>query len=114
MRSKIAVALLLGTLAFTPGIAMAEEDHSLEQLVIESANSPADHAALAKHFRAKAAQAREEASRHDRMARSYNVGKFTDKMHMEKHCKRISANATSSAAEYEELAKLHEAASKQP
>jgi len=46
---KIALALLLGTLALFPGIAFAQQA-DLEQ-AIESAKTSADHEAIAKQFR---------------------------------------------------------------
>ncbi len=113
MRSKIAVALLLGTLAFSPNLAAAAgEDHSLEQLVVELASKPSDHAALASYFRGKAAEARAEAARHDAMGRAYGGGRLTERQRMQEHCKKISAQNSATAAEYEALAKLHEEQSK--
>ena len=107
--SRIAVALLLGALAFSPGLAAAEEGgHSLEELVVEMAHTPADHAALAQHYRAKAAAEQAEAKRHESMARTYTGGKFFQRSSMQAHCKKIAANHTATAAEYEALAKLHD------
>lgn len=115
MRSKIAVAILLGTLAFSPGLAAAAgDDHSLEQLVVELAHRPADHAALASHYRGKAAQARAEAALHDSMGRSYGGGKLTERQRMQEHCKKLAAQHNAMAAEYDALAKLHEEQSKKP
>lgn len=121
MRSKIKLAILLGALILSPGLSIAADEghppghdgHSLEQLVIETADSPADHAALAKHYRAKAAEARAEASRHEKMSRSYYMGQKRGALdQMGRHCKKIAANSTSSAAEYDALADLHDAEAK--
>ena len=115
MRRNFGVALLLGALALAPSVVIAgEEGHSLEQLVVESADSPADHAALANHYRAKAAAARAEAKRHEGMARAYTGGKFMERSRMQSHCKKIAANENAIAAEYDELAKLHDAEAKKP
>lgn len=115
MRSKIAVAILLGTLAFSPGLAAAEGgEHSLEQLVVEMAQTPAQHAALANHYRGKAAQARAEAAEHDAMGKAYFGGKLTDRQRMQEHCKKLSAQNSAMAAEYDALAKLHDEQSKKP
>lgn len=115
MRSKFTVAVLLGALALAPSLTLADEGaHSLEQLVVESADSPADHAALATHFRAKAASARAEANRHESMGRAYTGGKMMERTQMQSHCKKIAANYGALAAEYDELAKLHEAEAKKP
>ncbi len=109
MTGRIAVTLLLGALALSPGLAAAGEGaHSLEQLVVEMAHSPADHAALAAHYRAKAAAAKAEAKRHESMGRTYSGGKFFQRSAMQAHCKKIAASNTAAAAEYEALATLHE------
>lgn len=109
MHSRMAVTLLLGALVFAPGLAMAGEgSHSLEQLVVEMAHTSGDHAALATHYRAKAASARAEAAKHESMGRVYSGGKFFERSSMQAHCKKIAANHTAVAAEYEALAKLHE------
>lgn len=116
MRNGIAAALVLGSLALSPAIAFAgDEGHSLEQLVVEMAHTPADHAALAKHYRAKAAAARANAARHESMARAYTAGKLMERERMKNHCKKISDDEKAIAAEYDELAKLHdEEANKKP
>ena len=108
---KIAVALFLGFLALSARTAVAQtHEQYLEDLAIEGANTPAQHEALADHFRAKAADARAEAKRHESMAKSYGLGpvKLTQKAQMQQHCKKIAANAESTAAEYEAMAKVHE------
>ena len=116
MRSKIGLAFLLGALALSPGLALADshghEGHSLEQLVVEMAHTPADHAALAAHYRAKAAEARAEAASHEKMAHSYGLQKHGAADTMQKHCMKIAANNTAMAVEYDSLAQLHEAESK--
>jgi hypothetical protein len=107
------LALLLGTLAFSPLIGFAKEHkHSLEQLVVEMANTPSEHAALAEHYRAKAARARAHAKRHASMASAYTGGKLMQREAMKAHCQKISSNYQAMASEYEALAKLHEDASK--
>jgi len=109
--SRIATALLAGLL-FLPTLAKADESHSLEQLVIEMAKTPADHAALAKHYRAKAADARAEAATHEAMGKSYASGKLTEKAKMQEHCAKLSEQYNALAAQYEEMAKLEDAAAK--
>lgn len=113
MHGRMSVTLLLGALAFSPGLAAAQEtSHSLEQLVVESADSPADHTALAKHYRAKAAAARADAREHESMGRVYSGGKFFERSSMQAHCKKIAAENTAVAVEYEALATLHEGEAK--
>jgi hypothetical protein len=109
MMTRIAVGLLFGALALSPGLALAEEGtHSLEQVVVEMANTPEEHAALARHYHAKAEEARAEMRRHERMGRSYGGGKITQKQRMKRHCQNISEKYSGMAEDYEALAKLHE------
>jgi hypothetical protein len=110
--SRIAVYALSSVLALSPGFASADESHSLEQLVVEMAKTPADHAALAKHYRAKAADARAEAATHEAMGKSYAAGKLTERVKMQEHCAKPAAQYTALAAQYEDLAKLEDAAAK--
>ena len=115
MRIRIGEALLIGALVLAPGFAMAEESGaSIEQLLVDMAHTPADHAALAKYYRGKAADARAAAATHQSMSKSYGGGKMTQRAQMEGHCKNISQQNTATAAEYEALAKLHEEESKKP
>jgi hypothetical protein len=112
---KIAMALVLGTLAFSPQIAVGQtHEQYLEELAIEGADTPAEHAALATHFKAKAADARAEAKRHEGMARSYGGGqvKLTQKAQMQQHCKKLVEDAKDMAEQYDALAKVHEDESK--
>lgn len=116
MLGKIGITLLLAALVLSPGLALAMEDthteHSLEQLVEEMAHTPADHAALATHYRAKAAEARADAASHEKMAKSYALQKHGAADPMRAHCKKIAANSKATAAEYDALARLHDAESK--
>lgn len=114
MVKTITTALLFGVLALSPGVSVAEESgHSLEEVVVEQADTPAEHAALARHFRAKAEEARAEAKRHEGMSRAYGAGKLTQRQGMKKHCTNISQNLATVAADYDALAKVHEEAAKQ-
>lgn len=68
------MALLVGLLALTPVMSTATGQDSIspEQLVIEMAHVPANHAALAAHYRAKAADTLAEAVAHEQMGQTYN------------------------------------------
>ena len=114
MRKLIGLALLLGMVALAPASALAQggTGASLEQLVIEMADTPAEHAAVAKHYRALAAQARSEAARHDSMGRAYAGRKLAESQKMKQHCAKLAAENNAMAAEYDALAALHEAESK--
>lgn len=113
MRNRIAMAFLLGSLVLSPQLAAAaDEGHSLELLVVEMAHTPAQHAALAEHYRGKALQARAEAAQHDAMGKAYLDGKLTQRQRMQEHCKKLADQNREMAAEYDALAKLHEEQSK--
>lgn len=116
MTTRIAALLLLGAVALAPGFAAAAEPESLEEVVVEMADTPAEHAALASHYRAKAADAKAEAREHDRMARTYkppqeikmNWGTVQQRQKMADHCNRISQQSEANAQDFEALAKLHD------
>ena len=110
--TRTAMALLLGSLLLSPGLAAGEEARSLEQIVVEMAKTPADHAALAAHYHAQAKQARAEMRRHESMGRAYTRGKQRSGG-APQHCKKLSERSGEMASEYDELAKLHEAEAKQ-
>lgn len=115
MRNRIASALLVGALALSPGFAFAEESGaSIEQLVVDMADTPANHAAVAKFYREKAEDERAAAYTHQAMGRSYSRAKMASERKLEAHCNRISELNKATAEEYEAVAKLHEEASKKP
>ena len=90
------------------GLPAAEETRSLEQIAVEMATTPAEHAALAEHYRAKAEKARAAMRRHESIGRAYTRRKRWSGV-ASSHCKRLSENYGAMASEYDELAKLHEA-----
>ena len=109
MTHRIAIGLLAGTLALAPGFASAQDDNaSLEELVAETADTKAEHQALAKYYGEKAAEARKLGHRHQSMGRAYLGGKSMNKQAYTTHCKRISEQPEAMAKEYDALAKLHE------
>jgi hypothetical protein len=115
MTARFAPALLLGALVLSPGWARAgEEAPSLEQLVVETADTREEHAALARYYHGKADHARAEASRHQSMGRAYVGGKSTQGRQFQNHCRKLSEELEAMAREYEAMAKLHEAEAKQP
>lgn len=113
MRTRIATALLLGAVLLSPGLAAGEETGSLEQIVVEMAKTPADHAALAEYYRARAEKARADMRRHESMRRVYGRGKQRSGA-ASSHCQRLSESYGAMASEYDELAKLHDAQAKKP
>jgi hypothetical protein len=94
------------------GIAGAD-DHGLEQILAETATTPAQHQALAKYYRAKAADAKAEAESHRAMAKNYSAGASVPMARQRaEHCGKLASLADSEAAEYEKLAVSHEAQAK--
>ena len=109
MMNRTAAVLLAGVLLLAPGFALADDsDHSLEELVVEMAETPGQHKALATHFRSKADTARDEMRRHKRMGKTYRRGKGTERAAMRKHCDKIAEQNAALAEEYDALARLHE------
>jgi len=101
-------------IAVAPMAGIAEaDDHGLEQILAETATTPAQHQALAKYYRAKAADAKAEAESHRTMAKNYSAGTSMPLARQRsEHCGKLSALADSQAAEYEKLAASHETQAK--
>jgi hypothetical protein len=87
-------------------------EHGLEQLLIESASTPAQHHALAQHFSAKAAAARREAERHRSIAKTYGGTKLVVAEAQRKHCNDLAASYDTQATLYDAMATAHEAEAK--
>jgi hypothetical protein len=104
----LVLALASSGAAFAEG-EHAHEGHGLEQVLIESATTPAQHEVLARHFRAKAAAARAEAKEHRSMAESYGGTKLVVAEAQRKHCNDLAANLEAQAKLYDELAAGHAA-----
>jgi hypothetical protein len=108
MKSTVVVALTSAlSIASANVVAQSEDVTGLEHLVIEMATTSAQHHAVADHYTAKAEEARKEMRRHEQMAQTYMLGK-TPQPQMRDHCLKIARNQEQIAAEYQELAKLHE------
>jgi hypothetical protein len=113
MRSFKPVVLSLALVLLAAPISFAgTADATLEQVLIESASTPAQHQALAQHFHAKAAAARAEAKEHRSMADSYGGTKLVVAAAQRKHCNDLAANLEAQAKLYDELAAAHEAEAK--
>jgi hypothetical protein len=91
------------------GQAPATADQYLEDLMIENADTPEEHTALARYFRMKAAEAKALAEKHRTMGRNYRQ-RPKPLPTMKKHCDRIAELNEELAAQYEELAKGEDAA----
>jgi len=105
-----------GLLALAPAAAWAQTPASttqhLEHLMIDNADTPAEHQALARYYRMKAADAKSLAEEHRAMAKSYTQGKPGEVAAMKKHCDKIATLNEELAGQYEELAKGEDAAAK--
>ena len=105
-----AVAIALAVAFF--GAAASAGDHGLEEVLVESASTPAEHQALAHHFHAKAAAARKEAERHRAMAKTYGGTKLVIAEAQRKHCTDLAQGLDAQAKAYDELAAGHETEAK--
>ena len=110
MIATLAAGCLL-VLAPAAGWAQAPEggNAGLLQVLVDSANTPAQHQALARWFRAQAADAKALADAHQAMSRSYS-GKPGELRNMNKHCDQIVKLNQDLAAQYEAMAKAEETA----
>jgi cytochrome c551/c552 len=108
MMTRIAAALLFGALALSPGLSQAADDSSSLETAIQAAQTPAQHAALAENYRAKAKEARAQAARHENMGSMY----LPQKSSMGSHCKNIASKYAGIADDYDALAKGEEEAAK--
>ena len=111
MRRMIATLAAGCLLALAPAVGWAQASGSADllQVMVDSANTPAQHQALARYFRARAAEAKALAETHQAMSRSYS-GKPGEIRTMNKHCDQIAKLNQDLAAQYDSLAKAEEAA----
>ncbi|MEX2208770.1 MAG: hypothetical protein WEF50_21350 [Myxococcota bacterium] len=108
----LVLCLGLGLLPTTHVSAGDMTDHSLEQVLIESATTPEQHAALANYYKAQATGARQQAAYHRQMGASYAAGKIVTLQAQKEHCAKLESLAESSAQEYDKLAEAHAALAK--
>jgi hypothetical protein len=111
MRRTIATLTAGCLLALAPAAAWAQAGGGADllQIMVDSADTPAQHQALARYFRARAAEAKALAETHQTMSRSYS-GKPGEIRNMNKHCDQIAKLNQDLAGQYESLAKAEEAA----
>lgn len=82
----------------------------LEERMIESADTPQEHAKLADFFAKKAVQLREDAAFHRRMGRSYEAQTSTiRRLELKVHCDELANLDEAMAKQYAEMAALHRA-----
>jgi hypothetical protein len=108
-KTRLALVLVSGTLALAPGFAAAaNESSAIEQLAIDTAQTTAEHAAVAGYFRAKAAEARAEARRHRSFANTYVGGKGAQRASFQLRHRNLAEDLEAMAMEYEEMARMHD------
>ena len=112
MKSKTISTALLTALLSVPVISLAQ-DHTIDHLVIEMANTPEEHRGVAQHYTMKAEEAREDARRHEGMARVY-AGQRNPRPDGRQHCEALAKKYQEIATEYDALAKFHEEQSRAP
>lgn len=109
MKERLAAIALIGLMSGISSVALAGgESHPLEHVLVETADTVAEHQALANHFREKAADARDEAARHEKMGKTYMMGKATERTQMQRHCQKLADGFKSQAVEYDAMAKVHD------
>ena len=108
-RSALALMAAAMLLAVSPLVQAGEGEGNLVELLVESADTPQEHKALAAYFRGLAGERRAEAKRHRSMANHYGGGNVTTRQQGKEHCDRLVSLNEEEAAQYEALAKLHEA-----
>lgn len=109
---RLATALLFGAALAVAGVASEPsraDDGALVQVLVESASTPKEHAALAGYYERQAAAARKEAAKHRSMGKAYAGGKFFDVQRMKAHCEKLAALYEEQATEFHALAQAHRA-----
>ena len=101
--NRLMIATGLCALLGLPNIGHAES--SIEAIAIESATTPEQFQALADHYKAKAAEARQAVATHKAMANSMLNSKSPNAdSSMRAHCTNLVATYEKAAAEYDAMA----------
>ena len=85
---------------------------SIEELAVQLATTPSQHAVVADYYRSQAAVARAEGERHRSMRRAYTTGNLRAKKQLQEHCGKLVASSEATALQYDQLAKAHDALAK--
>jgi len=116
MKNKsVTTAIALAISLIFSAIALAQEQvPAIDKLVSELAEKPEQHAAVAKYYREKAAEAKKELERHQAMRKAYSTTSFNPKnpgnsnTSMLAHCDRLIKAYESEVQAYEQMAAEHE------
>jgi hypothetical protein len=105
--SRIQAVLVSLALTAAPLVALAADSPSLEQVLIDSASTPQQHAALAHYYEDKAGEARKQAEHHRAMGKAYGGGKMSQMAAMKDHCDKLAKLSDDEAKAFDEMARAH-------
>jgi hypothetical protein len=112
MKSMTIAMTLLAAFLAAPSLSQAQQ-HDIEHLVVEMANTAQEHQGVAEHYRMRAQEAREEAASHQEMGRIYTRRRSSTPQ-LAQHCENLARKYNEIAADYDALAKEHDEISKNP
>lgn len=114
MSARRLAVLTLALLATAAVSAHAQMRHGagqgqadLERLVVESADTPDEHQALAGYYQGKAEHMRDMAGRHQSMGKAYAATKMMERERMKRHCEEAAASFEKAATEFDAMAQAH-------
>jgi len=105
---RIVSALIMSALLLGVAVSPVHAADTSLDAQITAASTPEQHKALAEQYEAMAADSREKAALHSRMAERYKQGKSV--LDQSGHCSSIASREEQNAADYEAMAKAHAAA----
>lgn len=88
----------------------AQEETDITVL-IETADTPADHLKIAEYYEEQAVMMEKKATLHESMAKAYQGGKMAG---MATHCDKLAADSKASAEQFREMAAEHRKMAQQP
>lgn len=103
------IVFLALVLSGSPALAAQPAGGELDVFLVEQADTPQEHAALAAHFRDKAERQRGMAEHHRRMMEGYRHEKLALTRKQREHCRKLIRLNEELAAEYEAMAENHAA-----
>jgi predicted component of type VI protein secretion system len=113
--AALLLGLALGATSLIQGVVPEKATNTKMIKMIETAKTPADHKAIADHYKAEAALAEAKAAEHEEMAAAYKksgfgtVAKTPNAPGTIDHCKKLAKSYKAMAEDLTGLAKEHEA-----
>lgn len=106
----ISLLLLSATVSMPLATAAQSGVTSIEKLIAEMANTPAQHQALAQYYRDKAEAGKKDLAEHKSMRQAYmgHAKSPVNAQSMRMHCDKLVSLSEAEIKEYEDLAALHE------